>query len=63
MESPCFGCERRRVGCHGECEQYQAFARERAALREARRLQKEIDGAWRRGRNRFRASHHPHKKE
>lgn len=23
--SPCKGCERRQVGCHGECEDYQIF--------------------------------------
>lgn len=28
--SPCKGCERRQVGCHGDCEQYKQFRAELA---------------------------------
>lgn len=25
MKSPCYGCEKRAIGCHGSCEKYIAF--------------------------------------
>ena len=29
MVAPCRYCEKRELGCHGKCEEYQAFAKER----------------------------------
>lgn len=28
MKSTCKGCERRRIGCHADCEEYRAYAEE-----------------------------------
>ena len=25
LETPCFGCNDRAIGCHGECEKYKKF--------------------------------------
>lgn len=33
--NPCRTCQRRTVGCHGSCPDYQAFARRRAEERAA----------------------------
>lgn len=33
-DSPCYGCEDRHVGCHAECEKYQAWAERQERLRE-----------------------------
>lgn len=29
FQTPCFECEERYLGCHGKCEKYQAFTKER----------------------------------
>ena len=29
MGSPCKGCERRELGCHGKCEDYKAYREDR----------------------------------
>lgn len=36
MKVPCIKCTKRRVGCHAECEVYQAFREKRRKEREAR---------------------------
>lgn len=40
-DCPCRGCQRREIGCHGKCEEYQTWSREktkeREELREERR--------------------------
>lgn len=42
-KSPCKDCNDRHVGCHGSCEEYLAFDRERKALNEDRyNAQREI---------------------
>lgn len=41
MHAPCYGCKRRRVGCHADCEEYKAYNAEREAIR-ARRTQDRI---------------------
>lgn len=30
MKNPCYLCPRRQAGCHGKCEEYQAWAARRA---------------------------------
>ena len=41
-KGPCFGCTRRTITCHGVCEEYKAFQKEReeinADLRERKSL-------------------------
>lgn len=37
MKVPCYKCEDRYVGCHGECEKYIAFRSERESIYEKRR--------------------------
>jgi len=29
FQTPCFECEERYLGCHGKCEKYQSFTKER----------------------------------
>lgn len=38
ISAPCKDCEKRRLGCHGKCEEYKAFRAELDALNERRRL-------------------------
>lgn len=40
-EYPCKGCTDRKVGCHGECEGYKAFATEQRKKNECIRKQKD----------------------
>ena len=39
--SPCYKCEERHVGCHGQCEKYQEYAGIGAENREERSRAKE----------------------
>lgn len=41
VNSPCRGCEERRVLCHAECDRYIEYQRKNAEIREKRR---EYDG-------------------
>ena len=43
--APCKDCERREVGCHGQCGEYQEFVRECYAYREAKYREYEKD-SW-----------------
>ena len=36
--SPCYGCDHRAVGCHGECDEYKEF---RSALDDYRQMVRE----------------------
>lgn len=36
--SPCYGCDHRAVGCHGDCDEYQTF---RSALDDYRQMVRE----------------------
>lgn len=36
--APCNGCPDRRIGCHGKCAMYQAFAKARERERQYKRL-------------------------
>lgn len=36
MESSCYGCEERKLGCHSTCEKYKAFKEKRKELYLAR---------------------------
>ena len=55
--SPCLGCERRRLRCHGSCEDYKAFravldemskaAYEERTRRSMIRRWKKVKGEWR----------------
>ena len=36
MRVPCYKCEDRRVGCHGECEKYIEFRKEREVIYQKR---------------------------
>ena len=42
-KSPCMGCEKREVGCHGRCGAYKAFRDELDAINERRRLLSDAD--------------------
>ena len=44
MHAPCYGCERRRVGCHADCEEYKAYNAEREAIRAQRTQDRIING-------------------
>lgn len=37
MKNDCYGCERRHIGCHAECESYKRIKAERAAAKAAKR--------------------------
>lgn len=56
----CKGCERRAVGCHGQCEQYKAF---RAECDERKAREEERSGAnvkpthWQHGHERYMYKH------
>lgn len=41
MRNECYGCEKRHIGCHANCESYKAFCRERQRANEARRADHE----------------------
>lgn len=41
MQAQCKGCTERRIGCHVTCEAYLAYAKEREAIRDARRQEGE----------------------
>ena len=36
FQTPCFECEERYLGCHGKCEKYQAFTKERNSKKQKR---------------------------
>lgn len=36
-KAPCYKCDKRHIGCHGDCSKYKAFKKEREAIRENRR--------------------------
>lgn len=38
----CHNCEKRHVGCHAECEDYQEYAKKRKADLEAKRKQNAV---------------------
>lgn len=40
-QAPCRDCEKRTVGCHASCEQYQAFRRYREAVKAEQYRQRE----------------------
>jgi predicted metal-binding transcription factor (methanogenesis marker protein 9) len=39
MDAPCKDCPDRHALCHSTCEKYQAFVREREAIREQKKLE------------------------
>lgn len=36
IDAPCYGCDRRHVGCHGDCLSYAAYNTRREAIRAER---------------------------
>lgn len=42
MESECMGCEKRRQGCHAECESYKAAKERHAELVKKKRREDEF---------------------
>lgn len=42
MKTPCYNCERRCVGCHGNCEEYKKFSEERQKLNNTARFREDI---------------------
>lgn len=40
--TPCFKCEERHIGCHGECDKYLAFDKANKEMLERRRREIEI---------------------
>lgn len=41
-DKPCFGCERRQVGCHGGCEDYKGYRARLDEKNEAERANSEV---------------------
>ena len=41
--SSCKGCEKRKLGCHSTCEDYQNFKNRNKEISEERQQQKELD--------------------
>ena len=47
IHPPCEGCDKRYIGCHGQCEQYKAYKVKVDEQREAKRNKANIDKAIR----------------
>ena len=45
MNPPCRNCPRRTVGCHGSCDDYQAYKADREAQYEQRRAARDVTDA------------------
>lgn len=45
INSACYGCEKRTVGCHGTCEYYLAWKAEKDAIRDDIRKKRSADYA------------------
>lgn len=45
MQTPCHGCTRREVGCHGKCADYLAWREERDKLNEERQAERDVNQA------------------
>lgn len=45
--APCFGCEKRTLGCHGKCEDYLAFSAARREYNDKQRLLADAENAAR----------------
>ena len=43
MKAPCKDCQDRHVGCHADCERYQAYAKVFEAAREKRAKRNDVD--------------------
>ena len=43
QKNPCYGCKARHVGCHSECEKYQAARAELDKAKKQRFMEAEID--------------------
>ncbi len=43
MDSPCIGCKRRFLGCHGTCEKYNEFCRKMEDARKRRDADIDVD--------------------
>ena len=41
-KGPCYGCTRRTITCHGVCEDYQAYKKEREAINNDLRERKDF---------------------
>ncbi len=44
MNSPCWGCSGRALGCHGRCKEYEAYKRQQDEIREAEHAAKDATG-------------------
>lgn len=44
MNGPCKDCERRKMGCHGRCKEYQEFAKRLEEIRKKR--SEETANSW-----------------
>ena len=40
MNTPCMNCEKRCLGCHSTCEDYQAFRKERDRINDLKNAEK-----------------------
>lgn len=45
QRSPCYKCADRSQGCHGSCERYAAFDRERKKVQHRRKLEFDVSEA------------------
>ena len=42
MKNSCYGCEKRRMGCHSTCEDYQKFKAEREAINQEKVKKRQV---------------------
>ena len=42
-KSPCYGCEKRQIGCHANCAEYAGYRAEQDAFKKARINQSIVD--------------------
>lgn len=40
---PCWGCDKRKIGCHDECEAYKHFCKKRELIKKERAKEYEIE--------------------
>lgn len=42
MKNSCYGCEKRRMGCHSTCEDYQKFKAERETINQEKAKRRQV---------------------
>lgn len=49
-KSPCMYCNKRKAGCHAECERYQKFSKARQEINKEKLIKTLSSGAWEKNR-------------